>query len=135
QASMVGGEPHQVQLLHVRVTPEGRPGPVGPYATDRSSSLTFCSTMPERGRQPALLEKAKGPNVLHVDHDRPAVIAVAQIGDDAVRTRVGAGHHTVVTVDAQHRFALFHAPSVTTGCDSQAGGGTIGSVAARFHAP
>src|SRR3982074_1894570 len=103
---MVGGEPHQVQLLHVRMTPKGRPGPVGPYVTDRSISLTFGSTMAERGRQSPLLEEAKRAYVLHVDHHRAALVAVAQVGDDAVRAGISAGHHTVVAVDSQHRFAL-----------------------------
>ena len=117
---MVGGEPHQVQLLHVRVTPEGRPGPVGPYVTDRSISLTFGSTMPKRWRQSPFLEKAKRPHILHVDHHRTPVVAVAQVGHDAVRAGVGAGHHTVVAVDPQHRFARVHAPIMQKGYDSDA---------------
>ena len=115
---MVGGEPHQVQLLHVRVTPEGRPWPVGPYVTDRTISLTFRSTMPERGRQSALLQKAKRTHVLHVDHHGTAVVAIAQVGHDAVRAGIGSGHHTVVTVDSQHRVAQFHALMMRKGYDS-----------------
>ena len=132
QCSMVGGEPHQVELLHVR--PRRRRHSLGlweergPYhlaarapRTLRGTATRSCSpaavTQP-RG-QPASLECLQRAQLVEVDEHAPLVGLVEQERDHAVGTRRGAVEHALRTIDPQNPIGDRHARSIHRGCDTQ----------------
>ena len=113
QALVVGGEPHQVELLHVEPRRRRR-RPLEPREdADRTIRSRVCPDCPgqtgtapglvaELGHQATLLERPQRPDLGHVDHHRLARLAsTSQVTTQSVHA-VGVLEGARSAIDAQH---------------------------------